>query len=162
LAWDFDHGFASAPSDAALASDAFLAVRIGGDAYALTLAHLAGLFIDRPIVPVPGTTPGFLGLVGLRGRILPAYGLRAFLGYPSDAAPRWFALAGQPAQVALAFDQFSGHLRVRRDDVQAVTENARAPSYVRATVRSSGAVCAVVDIPSVLEEIVKRSRHDHS
>jgi len=43
--------------------------------------------------PLPGTPPGFLGLMNLRGNLVPLYDLRVLLGVSTDAA--------QPGKMAL-------------------------------------------------------------
>jgi chemotaxis signal transduction protein len=118
LAREFDRSFA----DPARATDEdveeLLAIRVGGDAYAVRLRDVTGLVADRKIVPLPTPEPTLLGIVGLRNGLAPVYSLAALLGYgPAAEAPRWLLLVGPGPQFGLAFPEFDGHRRVARAEV---------------------------------------------
>ena len=61
----FDRTFSEPPRADIDALDAFLAVHIGGDPYALRLDEIAGLQVDRKVVPLPTSTPSLLGIVAV-------------------------------------------------------------------------------------------------
>jgi hypothetical protein len=83
---EFDQSFAQPPATELARVENFLAVRIGGDAYAMRVAEIAGLYADKRIVPLPSPLPSLLGTVGFRGQIAPVYDLAMLFGYP--ARPR--------------------------------------------------------------------------
>lgn len=149
----FDRTFAAAPcSDTSIQED-LLAVGVGGDSYAIRLSEVGGLLSDRNITRLPGSATELIGLMGLRGALVPVYDLRALLGYPGGPAPRWLLIAAA-ARVALAFDRFDGHLRVSREAVSAGSSRGAANhSHVREVVRTADAVRPIVHLPSVLDAI---------
>ena len=150
----FDRSFAEAPVTDALPQDDLLAIGIGGDPYAVRLSEVAGLMNDKRVTGLPGSVPELLGLAGLRGTLLPIYDLRALLGYPQGAVPRWlFVIANANAPVGLAFDQFDGHLRVpRQARAGERSPDTRSP-HVREVVLAAGLARPVIHIVSVLEAI---------
>jgi chemotaxis signal transduction protein len=158
---EFDGTFALPVRRGGGDDDDLLAVRVGDTAYAVRLADVTGLAADRPVTPVPTTAPEFLGLVGLRGAVLPVWSLSALLGHGGDrAAPRWLLLAGgrggTPA-LALAFEHFDGHLRVRRDQlVDRADEAGAALTHVRQSLRLPGGARGVLALDVVEREIRKR------
>jgi chemotaxis signal transduction protein len=156
----FDRTFAEAPRRDAAPHDDLLAITIGGDPYAMRLAEVAGLYPDRRFTRLPGSVPALLGLVGLRGALLPVYDLRTLLGYPKAAAPRWLAVIAD-AQVVLGFEQFDNHLRVPRPAiVEAGTGSAASrPQPVREVVHTDGLVRPIIHLPSVLEAIAVMVHH---
>jgi purine-binding chemotaxis protein CheW len=113
---EFVRGFAEPGRPRAATGEAFLAIRAGGAPRAIALAEIAGLFVDRRITPVPTSITGLLGLVGLRGAMVPVYDLRVLLGANPVDEPRWLVTAAV-ATVAFAFDGFDGHLRLHDGDV---------------------------------------------
>jgi chemotaxis signal transduction protein len=149
----FDAGFAGLPAERTDASENYLGIRIGGDAFALKLAEITGLFAGRQIVSLPAPYAEILGVVSLRRQIVPVYSLRAFLNYPvSEAPPRWIALAG--AAVGFAFDQFDFHARLAREQIS-VGRTERG--HIHSVAIIAGTQRPIISIPSILETIARRS-----
>ncbi len=153
----FDRSFAAAPLAAEVAMASFLAVGVGGDAYAIDLADVSGLFADKAITRLPSAAPGFLGLAGFRGAMVPVYDLGVLLGYPAQEAPRWLVLAAaQP--VALAFGAFEQHLRLPRALIVQDQGTEHARRHIRAVLRAADSARPIVDLASVLQAVRQRAR----
>lgn len=150
----FDQTFAEAPRSDASPTDDLLAISIGSDPYAIRLSEVAGLLSDRRVTWLPGSVPELIGLMGLRGALVPVYDLRALLGYPRGTVPRWFLITAA-TQVALAFDRFDGHLRVSRAAVSTGSAQRGATQLpcVREIVRTDAFVRPIVDMHAVLDAI---------
>jgi chemotaxis signal transduction protein len=99
-----------------------------------------------------------LGLVGLRGVLVPAYDLRALLGYPNVIALRWLVVAAD-TPVVLGFEQFDGHLRV---PCGAITAAVAGPTdrlrCVRQIVHTNDGVRPLIHVASVLETLAVLAR----
>jgi chemotaxis signal transduction protein len=153
----FDHSFAAPAADRREDAESLLLLRSAGVSYALRLREIAALFVHRRIVPVPSSTNALLGLSGLRGQIVPVYGLRAILGHPPAAeAPRGIVLASG-ALVGFAFDELAGHLSTSRAEIVPAGD-ALERAYVREVVRASGAILPVIHIPSVIDALEQENR----
>ena len=137
----FDRAFAERPRSATGAHEDLIAVRLGGNPYAIRLAELAALHVDRVLVAVPSSVPELLGIAAFRGVMSAVYDLGALLGYAAIREPRWLATA-RAAPVALAFDKFEGHVRI----------GATASPMIEV----AGVARTIIDIPSVLEMIERR------
>lgn len=158
LRTEFDHAFSLPAQTEAAGGRHLLAIRIGGNPYALDPGEIAGLQVDRAIVPVPGLLPEWLGLAGIRGGLVPVYSLAALLGYPQPAAAtqRWLALCGAGQLFGLAFDEFERHLNLAQSQfATADSANART-EHVGAVVHAEDAPRPVISIPSVAAEIARR------
>ena len=113
---------------------------------------------------VPAVTPDLLGLAGIRGGIVPVFGLSSILGYGADpGAPRWMILCGSEEPIALAFSDFEGYLRLPRSALHA-DENVRATGehlkYVTQVATTPDGVRAVICIPLIMATIRNRiSQH---
>jgi len=118
LARAFDRSFAEPAHATAEDIERLLAIRVGGEGYAVRLRDVSGLVVDRKIVPLPSPTPALMGIVGLRSGLAPAYSLSVLLGYGTDAEPpRWLLLVGLGPLFGLACEAFEGHRQVPRADV---------------------------------------------
>jgi chemotaxis signal transduction protein len=149
----FDAAFAKAPPQPDAGFEDVLAIRFGADPYVLRLSEIAGLHVDRQIVPVPSAHPGLLGIAALRGQILPVYDLGVVLGYAPADGPRWLVVGPAPRSISLAFAELEGPLRLGRASFSSSRAELTPRKHVRDMVRVEAVVRSVVDIGSVLSEI---------
>jgi chemotaxis signal transduction protein len=156
----FDRSFAKARGEEAEALQNLLAIRIGGDPYAVRLLEIASLHADRKVVPVPTRTPDLLGLVGLRGVMAPVYDLRTLLGYAGGPAARWLLFVRTPDLVGFAFDLFEAHLRAEAQEISSSNDGDATSQYVRGVVRTAEGVRPLVQIASLKEAITRRADSD--
>jgi len=158
---EFDAAFAAPPAVAAEENVRLLAFRAGDDVFALRLSELAGLHQGRRIVTVPSRTPGVLGMVGLRGRLVPVFSLPRLLGYAEGGEPRWLAAcAGGREPIALSFEHLDGYREVPRSALLMTERTAPGSTVPRAhtaeLARLGGVLVPVVSIASILETLAKK------
>lgn len=153
----FDASFALALTASSPDLEDVLLVRVGGDGYALRLRELAGLVARRPIVPVPSPAPGLLGLAGIRGEIVPVFGLSSLLGYGDDAqTPPWLVLSAAPGSLAFGFSAFEGFVRLPRASLHAAEGVAAARPYLAELVSTDAGPRAVIAVPLLVSTIRNR------
>jgi chemotaxis signal transduction protein len=148
----FDRSFADAPEVDTIVRDAFLAVRIGVDPFAIPISEIAGVFAGCKITPVPGGSRTLLGIAAFRRAILPVHDLGALFGYANTLTPRWLVIASKSA-AALAFDRCEGHLRLSHDAIASPDSADASGPYVRGVARAPGGARPIVDISAVLDAI---------
>ncbi len=158
LRQNFDQAFAQAPAGAGAPTQAFLAIQIGGDSYALRLRDVSGLFADKKIVPLPSQSPDLLGIASFRGALIPVYDLRILLGYPAGAAPRWLVLVAQAAPISLAFDQLDGYLDLLPEAIAPAAGAEQKRQYLAETLNAAGVIRPVVSVTSIVETIRRRTQ----
>jgi chemotaxis signal transduction protein len=158
LARDFDRGFAEPARTATEDVERLLAIRVGGEGYAVRLGDVTGLVVDRKLVPLPSRTPGLLGIVGLRSGLAPVYSLAALLGYGAVAEPpRWIVLVGTGPLYGLSFGEFDGHRQVTRAEISSrQAERSGANLSVPESVRVDGARRGLVSV-AALTDIIRAS-----
>lgn len=160
----FDRTFALPPSGVSPEAEDLLTIRVAGDPYAIRLLDIAEIVTERRVVSVPAVTPDLLGLAGIRGGIVPVFGLSSILGYgPDPGPPRWMIICGAEEPIALAFSDFEGYLRLPASALHA-DENFRATrehaKYVSQIASTPDGVCAVISIPFIMATIRNRiSQH---
>lgn len=156
----FDTTFAARPAAERSKLEDVLAIRVGGDPYALRLSEIAGLYTDRQPVALPGPVAELLGIVAIRGVLAPAYDLAALLGYAPAPNSRWLVLVRVPQLVALAFSNFEAHLRLPEDSF-AQHENGsdgRNTKHLCGSVRAAGVLRPLIHVPGVLTTIEALAR----
>lgn len=150
----FDQSFADPIQEVSRDTVDFISLSLGGDAYAIRMADIAGLYADIRITPCPSPLAELRGIAGFRGTLTPVYDLGAFLGYPMSSG-RWLVLAkgGAPA---LAFDGFDGHFRVESAAI-AAHQGTSSARNIHEIVRQADRAWPVIDIPSVIAAIKARA-----
>ncbi|HEY1814472.1 MAG TPA: chemotaxis protein CheW [Kofleriaceae bacterium] len=106
---DFDASFARAPADRERYVE-LLAIRLGGEPYAVLVADITSVHADLEVVPLPASARELLGVAAIGTLIVPVYDLRAVVGAKQDGAPRWTVVA-KHGGAAYAFDGFDGTVR---------------------------------------------------
>ncbi|HVU15212.1 MAG TPA: chemotaxis protein CheW [Phototrophicaceae bacterium] len=153
----FDQTFAEAPAEVTASTQAFLAVGVGGDNYALRLAEVAELYADKKVVPVPSQSADLLGIASFRGSLVAVYDLRILLGYPVGLPPRWLILTARDRSIGLALDQLDGYLNLPSEAVAPATAKERAPQYLSETLSASEIVRPIISITAILDAIKRRT-----
>ena len=151
----FDESFAAAALPQTERLEEFLAIRVASDPYVLGVAEIAGLHVDLKIVAVPSPVSQLLGIVALRGTMVPVYDLAALLDYPPSARPRWVVLARASQLVGFAFDTFESHLHLPEAAIAA--RDAQTAAHLGGTVRAAAAVRPIVRLTSLVELIKGRN-----
>lgn len=150
----FDQSFAEPIQADTSETIDFISIRLAGDALAIRMTEIAGLFADVRITPCPSPVAELRGIAGFRGTLTPVYDLAALLGYPMSSA-RWIVLA-KGRVLALALDEFEGHFRVDPAAV-ASQQGSSAAQHVREIARQADQALPVIDIPSVVAAIKARA-----
>ena len=156
----FDLSFALPPPQESVEVEDLLTIRVAGDPYAIRLRDIAGMVAGCKVVPVPAVTPDLLGLAGIRGGVVPVFGLASILGYgQAPGSPRWMILCGAEEPIALAFSDFEGYLRLPKSSLHA-DENLRATRpYVNQVASTEAGARAVIGIPLIVATIRNRIGH---
>lgn len=112
---EFDASFAAPRADTTEEREVFLAIRVGDRPYAFRIRELSGTVVSPRLTPVPSTDRALLGLVAIRGAIVPVFDLAQILGEEStNRTARWIALSANPVSLAFAFSDLDGHLDLTR------------------------------------------------
>lgn len=148
----FDYAFAK-PADAPRENlvDVLL-FRLGSAAFAARLSQLNGLRTFNRVVPMPGSSPLLLGIIGVRGEIIPVFSLASLLGCSADGSGHWLALCNGTEPVGLAFDEFLGLHRVRSADLYSEKASG-GEQHAREMARCGSRVVPVIDIDSIIHQI---------
>jgi chemotaxis signal transduction protein len=155
---DFDQSFARLPSEDP-PRETLLAVRVVGDPYAIRIADISGLHVDRHIVALPSARREFLGVAAFRGQTAPVYDLATLLGYTRarPALPRWMVLLGHGESVAFAFDAFDHLFTVEAQRVPRSPDAERAQQpdrpHLRDVVHDGVTVRPIIQLQSTLSVI---------
>lgn len=149
---EFDRAFATPAVQPVRDGARLLGIRVGGDPFALPLADVLGLHVDRKIVPVPSPAPTLLGIASFRGALAPVHDLRLVLGYPARTPIRWLVLVAGATPLGLAFDAFEGQLAAPSGIEQQPSPGVTPPAS--ATARASGLTHGLVQVGDMIRPLI--------
>jgi chemotaxis signal transduction protein len=132
-----------------------LAIRVAEQPYALRLAEVLAVHEGRKLVPVPTPAPSLLGLVGLRGSVVPIYDLRVLLGHAAGPLPSWFVLVRAASPIGVAFDALEAHLRLPQTCLVGASASEGAGRFTPGSVVTPSGPRPLIHLPSLVESIAR-------
>lgn len=125
-------------------------MRVGDSELCLDLSELSGVALMPRLLSLPGSRRDLLGVVAVRGRILPVFDLAALLGLTGAAglAPsmRWMALVDD--QLGFAFERLQAHI-----DAPLLSLRDAAARYVRRVVSIETDQRGIIDLRSLKDSL---------
>ena len=104
---EFDESFRLPPAHLQEQASNRLLFQLGQRSLSLPLEQVSEVLRSRTITPLPGSPPELLGLLGLRGTLVPVYRLVDLIGLGAgseSAGPLWILIVLQPQLVGLALE----------------------------------------------------------
>lgn len=132
-----------------------LAFKAGDEDYGISIAYIQEIVKLPPITTVPKTPPQVLGIISLRGTIVPVVDLRIVLGVTRSAlqrTARLLVLRNEAQPLALLVDAVSQVVRLDRSNIEPRPEGAvsRNNRYIESIGRIGPRMLIVLDPPALL------------
>jgi chemotaxis signal transduction protein len=154
----FDDSFAVAAAETTPDYIDLLAVRVAEDAYVIALSEVTSVFVARPIVAVPAEATGLLGLIGVRGEVIPVFALASLLGYGTGVdVPRWMITCGTEYSVAIGFSDLEGYVRIPRAALSSGRATQRVSAFSTDVASTPSGVRPVLSIARLLRSLTSAS-----
>lgn len=135
---------------------------IGNDTYAIPVDILVEVVNPQKIFPVPTTPSHVIGVVNLRGNIIPIVDIRPALALPPQSLPGQIVVLKLGAMMlGIAVDSVSSVIQVPESSIQtpkkeAAEKHAGGTSrsrFLRGVIRHEAVTAALLDIDRVIDEI---------
>jgi chemotaxis signal transduction protein len=154
---EFDQAFATPAADTVASTTDLLAVRVGGDAFALRLSDIAGLHVNLPVVPIPTPAQHLLGIAAIRGVMAPVYDLAGLLGYSPAPTTRWVVMVKAPQMIGLALESFEAQVRVSdlllNLNIPDPTGRPRVTAHAQGAVQTAGALRPILQVSTLIASL---------
>jgi purine-binding chemotaxis protein CheW len=137
----------------------YLGFSLAGETYAIELLRIREIIEHIPITRVPGMPPAVLGVINLRGRVVPVVDLAVKMGLGPRPITRWTCfvivevlLDGERTSLGLLADSVSEVLDLGAEDIEPPPAfGTRAPvSYLRGLGRQEQRFILLLDLERVL------------
>lgn len=133
---------------------------IGEDTYAIPVELLTEIIISQKIFPVPTTPPHVLGVINLRGNIVPIVDIRPALSLPQQAVSGQIAIVKfGPIILGILVDNVSEVVGVPKSSVQSIPADygARAGTsrsrFMKGIIQRDATAVALLNVERIFDEI---------
>lgn len=135
---------------------------IGEDTYAIPVDVLTEIIISQKIFPVPTTPSHVLGVINLRGSIVPIVDIRPALSLPSQSAPGQIAILKHGTMMlGIVVDNVAAVLPVPLSSIQPTTTEAGAQQpagrnrarFLKGIIQRENGVAALLNMERIIDEI---------
>ena len=142
------------PEAEPLPSESACVFTLGGASCALHVRQIGGIVTLGPLTPVPGAPPALLGVVNVRGSVVPVIDVRPLAGVSgADVSVGTFAVVLEDGDLraALAIDRVLGLQRY--EHALAPPTAGRFMSLACGTLPSADGVVTLLDGPAILATV---------
>ena len=144
-------------------AQSFVVFRLGGEGYALEVLRVQEVLDMQALTEVPGGPRFLLGVINLRGHVVPVYDLRMGFGLSQDTtqtrAPCVLivesTLGNDPQITGLLVDRVSDVLEFSPEEVQPPPQLGlgKASPFVRGLIRHQDGFLLVLDVDRVFSTL---------
>ena len=143
-------------------SQSFVVFRLGKEGYALEVMRVQEVLDMQSLTEVPGGPRYLLGVINLRGHVVPVYDLRMPFGLPKDPKPVQVpsvliveTTPGDSQVTGLVVDRVSDVLEFAPEEVQPPPQLGlgKATPFVRGLIRHQDGFLLVLDVDRVFSTL---------
>ncbi len=133
---------------------------MGDDLYAIPVELLTEIIISQKIFPVPTTPPHVLGVINLRGNIVPIVDIRPALSLPRQSLPNQIAiLKNENITLGIVVDNVSEVISVPMSSILAIPAETNPQAgksrsrFLKSIIQREAGVAALLDVEQIIQEI---------
>lgn len=133
---------------------------IGEDTYAIPVDLLTEIISSQKVFPVPTTPSHVLGVINLRGSIVPIVDIRPALSLPPQTTPGQIAIVKQGSMtLGIVVDNVSEVVGVPERSVQAIPSDYGAQAgknrsrFMKGIIQRGSDVAALLNVERLVDEI---------
>ena len=144
----------------------FLAFSIGQEFFAVDISNIREIIRPRPITPVPGVEEVILGVVSVRGNIMPVVDVALKIGMRDkpytqqhwDRGTRFVIFAFNRTLVAMVVEDVRGVLSAYESEIEPTPTATKksAEEYIKGIIRKDNDIFSVINLREVFEFIFER------
>lgn len=139
-------------------SKQYIILRFDSEQYGIDISYIDNIVRLQPITRVPHTQPYFLGIINLRGEIIPVMSMRRKFELPDKEntnATRILILKLEGnAKIGILVDEVREVVNLCEEDIEKITsETTDARSYLTGVGKSNGTLISVLNIGALIADI---------
>lgn len=141
----------------------YINVRLGKDLYGVEINYIDSIIVMQNITRVPKAQPYYLGVINLRGEIIPVMSLRRRLGLPEEEineVTRILIVKPEPsaASVGMMVDEVNEVINLNNEDIEMLNynENDNNASFGAGIGKHGDDLINILNIPEIIADKEKQ------
>ncbi|MBQ9277083.1 MAG: purine-binding chemotaxis protein CheW [Lachnospiraceae bacterium] len=135
----------------------YIILRFDSEQYGIDITYIDNIVRLMPITRVPHTQPYFLGVINLRGVIIPVMSMREKFDLPfkeNTGATRILIIKYEGADIGILVDEVKEVVTLNDEDIEKVTsDDVEARSYVTGVGKYNDTLISILNIPALIADI---------
>ena len=135
----------------------YIILRFDSEQYGIDISYIDNIVRLMPITRVPHTQPYFLGVINLRGVIIPVMSMREKFDLPfkeNTGATRILIIKYDGADIGVLVDEVKEVVTLNDDSIEKVTsDDVEARSYVTGVGKYNDTLISILNIPALIADI---------
>lgn len=135
----------------------YIILRFDSEQYGIDISYIDNIVRLMPITRVPHTQPYFLGVINLRGVIIPVMSMREKFDLPfkeNTNATRILIIKYEGANIGILVDEVKEVVTLSEEEVEKVTsDDVDARAYVTGVGKYNDTLISILNIPALIADI---------
>ncbi len=135
----------------------YIILRFDSEQYGIDISYIDNIVRLMPITRVPHTQPYFLGVINLRGVIIPVMSMREKFDLPfkeNTGATRILIIKYEGADIGVLVDEVKEVVTLNDEDVEKVTsDDVESRSYVTGVGKYNDTLISILNIPALITDV---------
>ncbi len=135
----------------------YIILRFDSEQYGIDISYIDNIVRLMPITRVPHTQPYFLGVINLRGVIIPVMSMREKFDLPfkeNTGASRILIIKYEGANIGILVDEVKEVVTLKDEDIEKVTsDDVEARAYVTGVGKYNDTLISILNIPALIADI---------
>ncbi|MBQ9610914.1 MAG: purine-binding chemotaxis protein CheW [Lachnospiraceae bacterium] len=135
----------------------YIILKFDSEQYGIDISYIDNIVRLTPITRVPHTQPYFLGIINLRGEVIPVMSMREKFELPfkeNTNASRILIIKYEGAKIGILVDEVKEVVTLSDEEIEKVTsENAEARTYLTGVGKYNEILVSILNIPALITDI---------
>ena len=135
----------------------YIILRFDSEQYGIDISYIDNIVRLMPITRVPHTQPYFLGVINLRGVIIPVMSMREKFELPfkeNTGATRILIIKYEGADIGVLVDEVKEVVTLNDEDIEKVTsDDVESRSYVTGVGKYNDTLISIINIPALITDV---------
>ncbi|MBQ8923644.1 MAG: purine-binding chemotaxis protein CheW [Lachnospiraceae bacterium] len=135
----------------------YIILKFDSEQYGIDISYIDNIVRLTPITRVPHTQPYFLGIINLRGEVIPVMSMRGKFELPFNEntnASRILIIKYEGAKIGILVDEVKEVVTLADEEIEKVSaENQEARTYLTGVGKYNEILVSILNIPALITDI---------
>lgn len=135
----------------------YIITKFGSEQYGINISYIENIVRVQPITRVPHVQPYFLGIINLRGEIIPIMSLRLKFNLgekPNNNETRILIIKSeQNAKIGILVDSVKEVVSLSENDIEKISSDSDAKVYLTGVGKYNNSLISLINVQGLINDI---------